>query len=139
MSTNLISLMDQLFDDGYQIASPRIRRSFSTSPALNVKEYEDKYEVSLQAPDIDSSKADIELHENTLTISYKEKKEDEKEDGTLLRQEYFQHLEFKRSLALPKNVNEDEIKAEYKKGVLKIEIKKLPENKPKKISIKNED
>jgi HSP20 family protein len=42
---------------------------------------------------------------------------------------------FQRSFALPKGLNNDKIDADYKDGVLKIEITKPEEEKPKKIAV----
>jgi HSP20 family protein len=43
---------------------------------------------------------------------------------------------FERSFMLPSEVDPDSIKAEYKDGVLKIEVPKPEEQKPKQISVR---
>ncbi|MEM1312154.1 MAG: Hsp20/alpha crystallin family protein [Patescibacteria group bacterium] len=136
MSNNLLSLMDSFFDDYRPMTTSQLTRGYSSAPAINVKELDDKYEIKMVAPGIDPKNIKIELVERNLNISYKANKETEgKEEGTMLRREY-QHYSFTRSIALPKNVDEESVEADSDKGILTIHIHKLPEAKPKTIEIK---
>lgn len=131
----MLSLMDNFFDD-FRPLSPVFSRSSGVNPAVNIKEYKDRFEIKLTAPGIDPEKIKIELSERILNISYvQEDSQEEKEEGELIRQEYH-HYSFSRSIALPKNVDEDSILAETDHGILKITVKKLPETQPKKVEIK---
>jgi HSP20 family protein len=114
-------------------------RPLAALPALNVREYADRYEVSLAAPGIDPQKVKIELKENILTISYEDKKEQAHQEGDLIRQEYSEYINFTRSLSLPKDVDSESIKAKYTRGILHIHITKLPEAQPKTISVEVEE
>jgi len=145
MSTNnLLTLMDQVFDGTVLPATRRISSNFfGSTPALNVKEMDDSYEISLTAPGIDISKAKIEVRGKVLNISYNdetsESSQEQKTDdnsGNLLRQEFLEMVSFSRSVALPENIEKDDIKATYKKGILMVILKKKPEAKPKSIEIK---
>jgi HSP20 family protein len=90
----------------------------------------------LSIPGLDPSKVKIELQDHTLTVSYTHEKEDkEKKKGKVIRQEY-SHYSFTRSVMLPKNVDAESVTASSQKGILFIEVKKLPETKPKTIDIK---
>ena len=51
-----------------------------------------------------------------------------------MRERY--HGSFQRSLKLPNNINEDDINATFKDGILNIEITKKLENSTKKIEVK---
>jgi Molecular chaperone (small heat shock protein) len=144
MANNLLSLIDQFFDDNVRAMTYSFGRpfAFAALPALNVKEYADRYEVSLAAPGIDPQKVKIELKENILTISYENKenkKEQSHQEGDLIRQEYSEYINFTRSLSLPKNVDSESIKAKYTRGILHIHITKLPEAQPKTISVEVEE
>jgi HSP20 family protein len=137
-SNNLLTLMDQFFDDVRPIGHS-LTRSFATTPALNVKEFEDRYEISLALAGIEPNKVRIELREKILNISYTHDEEKtDTENVDILRQE-FAHYSFSRTVALPKNINEDSIKAKPKNGVLTITIEKLPEAKPKVVNIDMEE
>jgi len=139
MANNLLSLIDQFFDDNVRAMTYSLGRSLAALPALNVKEYADRYEVSLAAPGIDPQKVKIELKENILTISYEDKKEQAHQEGDLIRQEYSEYINFTRSLSLPKDVDSESIKAKYTRGILHIHITKLPEAQPKTISVEVEE
>jgi len=139
MTNNLLSLIDQFFDDNVRAMTYSLGRSLAALPALNVKEYADRYEVSLAAPGIDPQKVKIELKENILTISYEDKKEQAHQEGDLIRQEYSEYINFTRSLSLPKDVDSESIKAKYTRGILHIHVTKLPEAQPKTISVEVEE
>ena len=139
MANNLLSLIDQFFDDNVRAMTYSLGRPLAALPALNVREYADRYEVSLAAPGIDPQKVKIELKENILTISYEDKKEQSHQEGDLIRQEYSEYINFTRSLSLPKDVDSESIKAKYTRGILHIHITKLPEAQPKTISVEVEE
>jgi HSP20 family protein len=139
-TNNLITLFDQLMEEGGIRSVPySLGKNFSFPPALNVREFKDKYEISMTAPGIDGSKVKVELTEGVLSISYEdstEKKEENKEEsGEMIRQEYSEYVNFSRNLSLPKNIDEESIKANYKNGILKISIYKTPEAKPRSVNV----
>jgi HSP20 family protein len=138
MSNVLSTYFNNMLDDDwfYQPLSLSAQRMVSTSPALNIEEKDDLYMINMMIPGLDPNKIKVELQDHTLTISYThEKEEKEKKKGKLLRQEY-SHYSFSRSVTLPKNVDSESVNAKSEKGILTIEVKKLPENKPKTIDIK---
>jgi len=139
MANNLLSLIDQFFDDNVRAMTYSLGRPLAALPAINVREYADRYEVSLAAPGIDPQKVKIELKENILTISYEDKKEQAHQEGDLIRQEYSEYINFTRSLSLPKDVDSESVKAKYTRGILHIHITKLPEAQPKTISVEVEE
>ncbi len=139
MSTNLLSLIDQFFDEGIRPIAYTLGRPITNSPALNIKEREDHYEVSLAVPGIDPQKVKVEIKENILTISFEDKKEEINKDGDMIRQEYHEYVSFSRSLSLPKTVDSNSIKAKYNRGILTINITKIPEAQPKTINVEVEE
>ena len=93
------------------------------SPAIDLSETEKEIIVKAELPGIDPKDLDISLSGATLTISG-EKKEQNEEKG-----DHFHRVErsfgsFAISLSLPCCVQEDEIKTEYKDGVLSLKIPK---------------
>lgn len=139
-SSNFLTLVDEFFDDNLRPIGRGFARTLGSTPALNVRELRDRYEISATIPGINASEVKVELHEKFLTISHEHSQEKEEKDkeGEMIRQEY-SHYGFSRSVALPKNVDEDSIEASASKGVLTIVIKKLPESQPKKVEIKSLD
>ncbi len=132
--SNLQTIMDSFFDDVRPLV---YRQANSLSlPALNVKEFDDKYEVTLTIPGIDASKIKIELVEKVLNITYNHTEEVKDEKSNLIREEYKQ-FSFTRSLTLPRSVDATSVKANSKNGILTILITKSPESQPKVIEIEH--
>ncbi len=118
---NFPSLVNEfLKDDFFNVERPK----FESMPAVNVKEDDNHYELEVAIPGFDKNDINVEVKDNTLTISseHKESTED-KEEGKYRRRE-FSFRSFKRMFHLPKTVNKDEIKADYKDGILHVNIPK---------------
>ena len=103
-----------------------------TQPAVNIIEKDDEYMVELAAPGMKKEDFNVELEEQVLTISYekKEEKEDKDKEGRYAKRE-FNYTSFNRSFMLPKSIQHEKIKGEYKDGVLKLLIPKKEEAKHK--------
>ena len=133
--SNLLNLVDSIFDSYPYNTMSRVVGN-ATIPAINVKEYNKNYKISLTAAGIDPKDIKVQVQDNLLTISYAHEDKDElKDDGKVISSEY-KHYSFSRSVSLPKNVNAETISAESKNGVLHITIDKLPETQPKTIEVK---
>lgn len=133
------ALFDHIFDNEMTNWSNRNYSNTNTTlPSVNIKEDEEAFHVEMAAPGLEKKDFNIELENNVLTISSeKEIKNEEKEGEKFTRQE-FSYQSFSRSFNLPEIVESDKIKAKYEHGILKIDIPKKEEAKPKpakKISI----
>jgi len=106
---------------------------FNSTPAVNVKENKDAYELEVAVPGMKKEDFKIEIDKDVLTIAAQteDKKEDSDKEDNYLRRE-FHYQSFKRSFRLPKNqVNGDKIAAKYKDGVLYLNVPKREEAKEK--------
>jgi HSP20 family protein len=123
-----ISLMDRLFN------ADKFHRDFSetnsSSPLVNIKQAEDKYSVEMSVPGFDKNDFNIELNQNELIIS-SEKEENKEHEGEKYTRKEFRYQSFRRSFTLPETVDGDKISAQYKDGVLYVDIPKREEAKPK--------
>lgn len=92
-------------------------------PAVNIKETKDRFYVELAVPGKKKEDFNIEVIDDVLTISSEGKKEhkEKNEEGHYTRRE-FRYSAFKRSFTLPETVDPEKIHAEYKEGVLKIDL-----------------
>lgn len=102
-------------------------------PAVNIRETDDNFEVELAVPGFGKNDFKIELDQDILTVSSEKNngKENKDEKSNFYKKEFSYHS-FERSFKLPEGaVNSDKINANYKDGVLKIEIPKKEELKPK--------
>lgn len=107
----------------------------SLMPAMNVLENENDFEIELAAPGFSKDDFNVIIDDNGLHISAENSKKEEKEEEGYLRKE-FNYNSFKRSLRLPESVNlKEEVKANYKNGILKLNLLKREEAKvlPRKV------
>ena len=103
----------------------------NTMPFINVKENDNEYIIEVAAPGLKKENFNIEVENNVLTISYDLKEEKEESDKGFISRE-FHYNSFKKSFSIPKNeVDDSKIEASYDNGILKVNLKKREEIKPK--------
>jgi HSP20 family protein len=95
-------------------------------PAVNISETENSYDVELAVPGFKKDDFKVNVEDDVLTISAEEKSEEVKEEKSFSRREYH-YSSFSRSFRLPDNAKDDEIKAHYVDGMLKLTIPKTTE------------
>lgn len=122
------------FDD---LFSTRAIAEKSWTPRLDVYEEKDRVNIEAEIPGLQKEDIKVKLEDNVLNISGERKEEEEKKGKGYYRMER-RYGKFFRSVALPVEVKEKDIKANYKDGVLKIEIPKAEEEKGKEVEIKVE-
>jgi HSP20 family protein len=105
-------------------------------PSLDVSETNGEVEARLDLPGIKPEEIDIQLSDNTLTVSGQRKEEKEEKGKTYHRMERRQGS-FSRTVLLPCSVNEDKVSAQYKDGVLSIKMPKTEEAKARKIKVQS--
>jgi len=118
-----------------QIPSPRLSQALTFN--LDIAELDNQYKISCDLPGISREDINISVLPNRLLeISSERKQEEHVENAKVNRQErYYGYV--KRTLSLPEDANEDDIKASYVNGVLELSVPKHEQAKPmaKKIEI----
>ncbi|HSY59226.1 MAG TPA: Hsp20/alpha crystallin family protein [Terriglobales bacterium] len=104
------------------------------TPSVDVYETENELVIKADLPDLNEKDLDIRVENNTLTIRGERKFEQTVKEDNYLRIER-NYGSFSRSFGLPSTVNTEAIKAEYKNGVLTVELPKSAESKPKQIKV----
>jgi HSP20 family protein len=106
-------------------------------PSLDLGSTDQEYFVSIEIPGVSREDIHIELVGDALIVQGEKKQEKEEKLKNFYRLERF-YGSFKRTLSLPEDANKENIRADFKKGILNISIPRvtLPENKTKKIEIK---
>jgi len=101
----------------------------------DVRDHEDHYEVEIDLPGFKKDQIQIELHDGTLTITAQKglEQNEKNSEGKYVRQERYSGM-MSRSFYVGENITEEDIKAKFEDGVLKLNIpkkeeKKLPEKK----------
>ena len=103
-------------------------------PAVDVWETDSELVLSFDLPGIEEDRISVELEDNVLTVSGERDRAEKTEGDRFYRYER-RFGQFSRSVTLPPGVNEDEIKADYKAGVLEVRVPKPEEQKPKRIPV----
>jgi len=100
------------------------------TPKLDIAELKDKFEIKAELPGMDEKDINLSLNDGVLTISGEKKAETEQKDkGYYLKE--CSYGTFSRSVRLPDNIAEDKIEANFKKGVLFIDMPKKEPQAPK--------
>jgi HSP20 family protein len=103
------------------------------NPAVDVLEEKERIVVKVEAPGVDEKDLRVMFEDNVLTITG-ERQFERKEDSNYHRIERA-YGSFSRSFTLPRSVDASQIVANYRNGVLEIEVPKKEESRPKQISI----
>ena len=122
---NLFEL-DRFFNDSWpQFTDSRAGTFFA--PRVDIKEAGDHYEITAELPGVDKKDIHVHVKDGILTLEAETTQEDqEKKKGKVIRQER-RYGKFMRSFNLGADVQEADIKATFKDGVLKLEAPKIAE------------
>jgi HSP20 family protein len=133
---NMLTLreaMSQLFEESY-VAPTTGRNGQSFVPALDLSETTDGYLVEVTVPGLKPEEIDVTVENNVLTIkgTLNRTAEDSKRNYHRIERRYGS---FQRTIALPTTVKADGIAAELNNGILRLEIPKAEEVKPRRIGV----
>ena len=109
------------------------------SPSLDLIEKEKNYLIDIEIPGMDQKDIDVTINEddNSLVIKgNKEYKKEEENEDIHINERFYGS--FRREMNLPSNCNLEKVEAEYKNGVLTLNLPKKEEKttKHKKIEVK---
>ena len=127
---------DRVFDELKNKQFPTFQEEVGVSfnkgsyPKVNVYEYDDKLGIIAEIPGLDKKNVSVEVEENVLTISG-DKHGFEDDGGKCITRE-LKHSSFKRSFNLGEQLDGDDVSANFKDGILSIEIPKVEPELPKK-------
>ena len=129
--------LTDFFDDKYfnsYISGNNTKYRAQTNTPCNIYAVEGAYVFDLYLPGFYRNDFDINIDNNILSV----KGTSDFEKKNYIHQEHVQATKFERSFSLPKNVDIDNVDADYTSGVLSISIPKFEERKPqaKKITVK---
>ncbi len=110
-------------------------RSTSRTPAIDMRDLGDKYQIEAEIPGIDKEDLEIELRDDGLVIQGESKEEVEEEGEDFLRKERG-YRSFYRKLPVPEGVDQEDVRASLDQGILTVDLPKKEESKKgKKIEI----
>lgn len=115
-------LFDDFFDDNFFTIK---EKNFMKT---DIKEKKDKYVIEMDLPGFEKENIKLELNNGYLTIKGKQENNIDEEEEKYVHKERF-YGECTRSFFVGDNIKEEDIDAEFKNGMLKIDIPKKEEQK----------
>jgi HSP20 family protein len=126
--------VNRLFENPFQGNRTDGSALTTWAPAVDIYETENELVLKADLPDMNEKDLDIRVENNMLTVRGERKFEQKVKEENYLRIERT-YGSFSRSFGLPNTVNTEAIKAEYKNGVLTVELPKRAESKPKQVKV----
>ena len=103
-------------------------------PPVDIFEDENKLVLKIEIPGIRQEDIDVRLENNTLTVQGERGFQSEGKEENFHRVER-RYGSFYRAFTLPNTIDQNTIKADYEAGVLKVELHKRAETKPRQVKI----
>ena len=139
---SFLTPFDRMFDEIVGKSFPQINEQVGVNPfqgtaypKVNVYEYDTKIGVIAEIPGLDKKDLNIEVEEGVLTVSGDKSHGFDEGEAKVLRRE-LKHSSFKRQFTLGEQLDGDNISANFKDGILSIEIPKVEPALPKKNIVK---
>ena len=127
------NMYDQFFGPDF-LPSTFLFRKNKWIPNIDISEGKKEITVKAEAPGIEASDFDISLDGRILTIKGEKKDEQKENEETYYRVER-SYGYFSRTIELPAEVDPKKVEASYKRGILKIKIRKTKSSETKRIQI----
>jgi len=104
------------------------------NPAVDLYEKDDHFMIKAELPGVNKDDIKIDLQDQLLTLSGERTYDNEIKEENYYRRER-SYGKFQRAFTLPADVDSDKIKAEFKDGVLQIEVPKPEGKKAKQVTV----
>ena len=126
--------VNRLFEDNFTRERSGHADLATWAPPVDIYETENELVVKAELPDFQDKVIDVRITNNTLTLRGERKFEKDVKEDNYLRIERA-YGSFVRSFSLPNTVSSENIRADYRNGVLTLHMAKREESKPKQIKI----
>lgn len=120
---------DQVFDSLAQTAN-----DYAWAPPVEIQDSGSEIVLRAQLPGLDAKDLDVQVTKDAVTLSGEYRSEDKAEEKGYFRSE-FRYGAFQRVIPLPTHVQNDQVKAEYKDGILSLTLPKLEQAKVVKLNL----
>ena len=132
---NLNHRMNHVFDGFF---SPAFKTEASSmwnrNPVVDYYDNEENIVIKAELPGMDKDNIVVDVKGRFLTLKGERSSENEVKEDQYYRRERA-YGKFERTFALPAEVDPDKIRADYKDGILTIDIPKPEEHKPRQITV----
>ena len=119
--------MNQMFDElaqgNFESAKSR-RQSMQWSPAIEIQETDGEIVLKAEVPGVNAKDLDVQVSEDAVSISGKHEEEKRTEEKGFFQSE-LRYGQFQRVIPLPSTVNHQQVKANFKDGILTLTLPKV--------------
>lgn len=129
---NLQRDMNRLFDRLTTTNGDGFGNGFA--PAAELQDTPDAIHLKLEIPGMDAKDIDVQVSAEAVSVSGERKEETKTEEKGMTRTE-FRYGKFQRVIPLPARVQNTDVKAEYKNGVLQLTLPKAEDEKNKVVKV----
>jgi HSP20 family protein len=105
------------------------------APAVDIEETDREYLMKADLPDVKKEDVKVAIEDGVLSLEGERKQEKEEKGRTYHRVERL-YGKFVRRLAVPTDVDQQKVAAEYKDGVLNVHLPKSASAKPRTVDVK---
>ncbi|MEM7759049.1 MAG: Hsp20/alpha crystallin family protein [Cyanobacteria bacterium P01_A01_bin.40] len=132
--------LNRLFDDALTPENWNDFGNWSSFPAAEITEKDDAFHLKLEIPGMSAKDLDIQVMADRVAIAGERKSETTSEKNGNTRSE-FRYGKFQRVIPLPARIQNADVTAEYKDGILNLTLPKseAEKNKVVKVSIGEAD
>jgi|SRR5579862_1078831 len=104
------------------------------SPAVDISETDAEYLIKAEVPEVDRKGVKVTVQDGVLSIRG-ERQQEKEEKGKRFHRIERSYGSFARSFALPEDVDETKLKAEFKEGVLLLHLPKSEKHRTQAVEI----
>ena len=126
--------LNRIFDDALTPANWDDFGNFSKVPAAELTETDDALHLKLEVPGMEAKDIDIQVMADRVAIAGERKSETKTEEDGKTRSE-FRYGKFQRVIPLPARIQNTNVTADYKDGILNLTLPKSEEEKNKVVKV----
>ena len=104
------------------------------NPCVDVFENHEALVIKAEIPGVDKKDITVDFQGGVLVLKGERKREEETKEENYYRKERI-FGKFQRTFKLPEDIDPEKIKADFKDGVLKIDIPKAEKQQPRQITV----
>ena len=126
--------LNRLFDDALTPENWNDFSNLSNFPSAEITEKDDAFHLKLEVPGMEAKDLDIQVMADRVAIAGERKSETTSESNGKTRSE-FRYGKFQRVIPLPARIQNTDVKAEYKDGILNLTLPKSEEERNKVVKV----
>lgn len=126
--------LNQIFNDAFTSENWENANNLAKVPAAELTQTEEGLHLKLEVPGMEAEDLDIQVMKDRVAISGERKSETKSEEKSKTRTE-FRYGKFSRVIPLPIEIDNTNVTAEYKNGILNLTLPKSEAEKNKVVKV----